>query len=126
MVANLLPDNSERRTRQKALDIRVIIGNPPYSAKQGSANDNAANIAYSQLDTKIRDTYAAHSSATLKNSLYDSYIRAFRWASDRISNAGVMAFVTNAGWIDGNAADGLRKCLSEEFSDLYIFHLRGN
>ena len=126
MVANLLPDNSERRTKQKALDIRVIIGNPPYSAGQNSANDNAANIAYPQLDAKIRDTYAASSTATLKNSLYDSYIRAFRWASDRIGNAGVMAFVTNAGWIDGNAADGMRKCLAEEFNDLYIFHLRGN
>jgi|TARA_R100000935_G_scaffold58859_1_gene98686 predicted helicase len=126
MVANLLPDNSERRTRQKALDIRVIIGNPPYSAGQGSANDNAANIAYPTLDAAIRDSYAAHSSATLKNSLYDSYIRAIRWASDRIGDAGVMAYVTNAGWVDGNATDGLRKCLVEEFSDLYVFHLRGN
>jgi predicted helicase len=126
MVANLLPDNSERRTKQKALDIRVIIGNPPYSAGQNSANDNAANIAYSQLDTKIRDTYAAHSTATNKNALYDSYIRAIRWASDRIGDAGVMAYVSNAGWVDGNAADGLRKCLADEFSDLYVFHLRGN
>lgn len=126
MVANLLPDNSERRTKQKALDIRVIIGNPPYSAKQGSANDNAANISYPQLDAEIRENYAAHSTATNKNALYDSYVRAFRWASDRIGNAGIMAFVTNAGWIDGNATDGMRKCLAEEFSDLYIFHLRGN
>ncbi|SLN41768.1 type I restriction enzyme EcoKI subunit R [Roseivivax jejudonensis] len=126
MVANLLPDNSERRTRQKALDIRVIIGNPPYSAGQGSANDNAANIAYPTLDAAIRDSYAAHSSATLKNALYDSYIRAIRWASDRIGDAGVMAYVTNAGWVDGNATDGLRECLAEEFSDLYVFHLRGN
>jgi len=126
MIANLLPDNSERRTRQKSLDIRVIIGNPPYSAGQGSANDNAANISYPSLDTAIRDSYAAHSSATNKNALYDSYIRAIRWASDRIGDAGVMAYVTNAGWVDGNATDGLRKCLVEEFSDLYVFHLRGN
>lgn len=126
MIANLLPDNSKRRTKQKALDIRVIIGNPPYSAGQTSANDNAANIAYPQLDAKIRDTYAAHSTATNKNALYDSYIRAFQWASERIGDAGVMAYVTNAGWVDGNAADGMRKCLAEEFSDLYIFHLRGN
>lgn len=126
MIANLLPDNSERRSRQKELDIRVIIGNPPYSVGQGSANDNAANIAYRQLDGKIRDTFAAHSTATNKNALYDSYIRAFRWASDRIGSAGIMAFVTNAGWIDGNAADGMRKCLAEEFNDLYVFHLRGN
>src|SRR5690606_3282238 len=91
-----------------------------------SANDNAANIAYPQLDAKIRGTYAAYSTATNKNALYDSYIRAFRWASDRIGDTGVVAFVTNAGWIDGNATDGLRKCLVEEFSDLYVFHLRGN
>lgn len=126
MVANLLPDNSERRTRQKALDIRVILGNPPYSAGQSSANDNAANMEYPQLDAAIRGSYAAQSTATLKNALYDSYIRAFRWASDRIGDAGVMGFVTNAGWIDGNATDGMRKCLVEEFSDLYVFHLRGN
>ncbi len=126
MIANLLPDNSERRTRQKELDIRVIIGNPPYSAGQGSANDNAANITYTSLDAKIRETYAAHSSTTNKRALYDSYIRAIRWASDRIGDAGIMAYVSNAGWVDGNAADGLRKCLAEEFSDLYVFHLRGN
>ncbi|MBT0958394.1 DEAD/DEAH box helicase [Alphaproteobacteria bacterium KMM 3653] len=126
MIANLLPDNSERRTRQKELDIRVIIGNPPYSAGQKSENDNAKNIEYPQLDGRIRDTYAAASNATLQKALYDSYIRAFRWASERIGDAGVMAYVTNAGWIDGNAADGMRKCLAEEFSDLYIFHLRGN
>ncbi len=126
MIANLLPDNSERRTKQKALDIRVIIGNPPYSSGQNSANDNAANIGYAQLDEKIRDTYAAESTATNKNSLYDSYIRAIRWASDRIGDAGVMAYVSNAGWVEGNAADGLRKCLADEFSDLYVFHLRGN
>jgi predicted helicase len=126
MVANLLPDNSERRTRQKALDIRVIIGNPPYSAGQKSENDNAKNVGYPQLDARIGATYAAASTATLQKALYDSYIRAIRWASDRIGNAGVMAYVTNAGWVDGNATDGLRKCLVEEFSDLYVFHLRGN
>ena len=126
LVANLLPDNSKRRTRQRALDIRVIIGNPPYSSGQGSANDNAANISYPALDRAIRESYSAHSSATLKNSLYDSYIRAIRWASDRIGDAGIMAYVTNAGWIEGNATDGLRKCLAEEFTDLYVFHLRGN
>lgn len=126
MVANLLPDNSERRTRQKALDIRVIIGNPPYSAGQGSANDNAANLAYPSLDAAIRDSYAAHSTATNKNALYDSYIRAIRWATDRIGDAGVMAYVTNANWIEAGVTDGLRKCLVEEFSDLYVFHLRGN
>ncbi|TBG89600.1 damage-inducible protein [Rhizobium leguminosarum] len=126
LISHYMPDNSERRKRQKELDIRVIVGNPPYSAGQGSANDNNANIAYPVLDARIRGTYAAHSSATNKNALYDSYIRAMRWGSDRLGNAGVMAYVSNAGWIDGNAMDGLRKCLVDEFADLYIFHLRGN
>lgn len=126
MVANLLPDNSERRAKQKALDIRVIIGNPPYSAGQDSANDNAANIDYPQLDSQIRNTYAMHSAATLKNALYNSYIRAFRWASDRIGDAGIMAFVSGSAWIERSYADGMRKCLAEEFSDLYVFHLRGD
>ena len=126
LISDLLEDNSDRRKRQKELDIRVIIGNPPYSAGQESANDNNANIAYPSLDERIRDTYAKHSTATNKNSLYDSYIRAIRWATDRIGNQGVIGFVTNAGFLEGNTGDGLRKCLADEFSNLYIFHLRGN
>lgn len=126
LISDLLVDNSARRVRQKQLDIRVIVGNPPYSAGQSSANDDAANIAYPNLDESIRTTYAAHSKATLKNALYDSYIRAIRWGSDRIGESGVLSYVSNAGWVDGNATDGLRKCLADEFSSLYVFHLRGN
>jgi predicted helicase len=126
LVDALLEDNSARRKRQKELDIRVIVGNPPYSAGQNSANDNNANVEYPLLDERIRSTYAAGSKATLKNALYDSYIRAIRWASDRIGNAGIIGFVTNAGWVEANTADGLRKCLAEEFSSVYVFHLRGN
>jgi len=126
MIAELLPDNSERRTRQKELDIRVIVGNPPYSAGQTKANDNNANVTYEALDERIRQTYAARSAQTSVKDIYDSYIRAIRWASDRIGEAGVVAFVTNAGWVDGTASDGLRACLAEEFSDLYVFHLLGN
>ncbi|HBC9088365.1 TPA: DEAD/DEAH box helicase [Citrobacter koseri] len=126
LVSEVLVDNSERRKRQKALDIRVIIGNPPYSAGQRSENDNNQNISYPHLDKRISDTYAAYSSATLQKNLYDSYIRAIRWASDRIGEQGVIGFVTNGGYIDSNSADGLRKCLAEEFSSLYFFHLRGN
>lgn len=126
LISDLLEDNSDRRKRQKELDIRVIIGNPPYSAGQESANDNNANIAYPSLDERIRDTYAKLSTATNKNSLYDSYIRAIRWATDRIGNQGIIGFVTNAGFLEGNTGDGLRKCLADEFSNLYIFHLRGN
>jgi len=126
LVDELLEENSARRKRQQELDIRVIIGNPPYSSGQESANDNNANVQYPKLDERIRSTYAAKSSATNKNALYDSYIRAIRWSSDRIKDRGVIGFVTNGGFIEANTADGLRKCLVEEFSNLYVFHLRGN
>jgi len=126
LVSEVLADNSERRKRQKALDIRVIIGNPPYSSGQTSGNDNNANVKYPFLDKRIESTYAKFTTATLKNSLYDSYIRAIRWASDRIGEQGVIGFVTNGGYIDSNSANGLRKCLADEFSSLYFFHLRGN
>lgn len=126
MVDALLANNSARRKRQKKLDIRVIIGNPPYSAGQESANDNNQNVAYPHLDSRIADTYAARSQMTSVKNLYDSYIRAIRWGSDRIKEAGVIGFVTNAGFLDSASADGLRKCLVEEFSSIYVFHLRGN
>lgn len=126
LVDQVLFQNSARRKRQKALDIRVIVGNPPYSIGQGNANDNNANVVYPQLDARIETTYAARSNAALSKGLYDSYVRAIRWASDRIGNAGVIGFVTNAGWVEANTADGLRKCLADEFSNIYVFHLRGN
>ncbi|MDP7197976.1 MAG: N-6 DNA methylase, partial [SAR202 cluster bacterium] len=126
MIANLLPDNSNKRTRQKKINLRVIIGNPPYSAKQSSMNLDAANISYKNLDYKIERTYALASAAVNKNSLYDSYIRAFRWASDRIGDEGVIGFVTGAAWIDRNFADGLRKFHYDEFSSIFIINLRGD
>ncbi|GLQ00608.1 DNA damage-inducible protein [Methylophaga thalassica] len=126
MVDALLVENSSRRKRQKELDIRVIMGNPPYSIGQASENDNNANVSYPKLDERIRSTYAARSTATLAKGLYDSYIRAIRWASDRIGDAGVIGFVTNGGFLEANTADGLRKCLAEEFSSIHVFHLRGN
>ncbi|CAH9018596.1 N-6 DNA methylase [Candidatus Nitrosacidococcus sp. I8] len=121
-----LAENNTRRCKQQSLKIKVIMGNPPYSAGQKSANDNNANLAYENLDTRVRNTYARLSTATNKNALYDSYVRAIRWASDRIGDQGVIGFVTNGSFIEGNAMDGLRKCLASEFSHLYIFHLRGN
>ncbi|MBD9475206.1 DEAD/DEAH box helicase [Achromobacter sp. ACM01] len=121
-----LPENHERADRQKARHIRVIVGNPPYSVGQDDTGDNNRNLSYSKLDDRIAATYAAYSSATNKNSLYDSYIRAFRWASDRIEDEGIVCFVTNGGWIDGNTMDGFRKALQDEFSDVYVFNLRGN
>lgn len=119
MIANLLPDNSNRRTAQKERDITVIVGNPPYATGKSSAK-------YKNLNSRIEKTYAVASKATLKTSLYDSYIRAFRWASDRIDDKGVIGFVSGAGWIDRSFADGLRKHIAEEFSSLYIFNLRGD
>jgi predicted helicase len=119
-------DNNDRVKAQNALDIRVIVGNPPYSAGQDSGNDNNQNLKYPSLDARIAATYAALSTAQNKNSLYDSYIRSIRWASDKLKDRGVVAFVSNGGFIDGNTADGLRKSLTAEFSSLYIFNLRGN
>ena len=126
LVNALLVDNSARRKRQKKLDIRVIMGNPPYSIGQKSENDNNDNVEYPNLDSRVRSTYAERSKATLSKGLYDSYIRAIRWASDRVGTSGVIGFVTNAGWVETNTADGLRKCLADEFSSIYVFHLRGN
>ncbi|GAB3283355.1 DEAD/DEAH box helicase [Sinomonas notoginsengisoli] len=121
--------NNDRVVAQNALDIRVILGNPPYSVGQTSGNDNNANLKYPHLDASIRDTYAALSTATNKNSLYDSYIRAIRWASNRIltsDDGGMVAYVSNGGYIDGNTADGLRKTLTSEFHEIYVYNLRGN
>ena len=126
LVDEILQVNSDRRKRQKALDIQVIIGNPPYSIGQSSANDNNQNIDYPNLNKRLEETYVKFSNSNNNKSIYDSYIRAIRWASDRIGNNGVIGFVTNGGYLESNSADGLRKCLSEEFSSLYIFHLRGN
>ena len=127
MLDDLLPDNAERRTRQRDLDIRVIVGNPPYVVGEEDGNSEDARVEYPMLDERIRDTYAARTKAQNKNGLYNAYIRAIRWASDRLGeDGGVLAFVTNGGFLDGNASAGVRRCLVEEFSDLRIFDLRGN
>lgn len=119
-------DNGERVKNLCKQDIRVIIGNPPYSVGQKSANDNNQNEAYPHLDERIADTYAKNSTATNKNSLYDAYIRAFRWASDRITDDGILAFVTNGSYIDNAAMSGFRKSLMGEYDTIYCFNLRGN
>lgn len=121
--------NNDRVKAQNALDIRVILGNPPYSVGQTSGNDDNANLSYPTLDESIRSTYATLSTAQNKNSLYDSYVRAIRWASDRVldqDRGGVVCFVSNGGYIDGNTADGLRKTLYAEFHEIYVYNLRGN
>ena len=124
-LAGVMKENSARVNEQKNSRIEIIVGNPPYSVGQRSANDNNQNQSYSNLENRIAATYAKKTNATNKNSLYDSYIKAFRWASDRIDE-GVIGFVTNAGWIDGAAMDGLRKSFAEEFAEIYVFNLRGN
>jgi len=126
LIADLLPDNSKKRTRQKKSPITIIISNPPYSIGQKSENDNAQNIKYLNLDEKIRNTYGKNSQAVRQSALYDSYIRSFRWASDRLSDDGIIAYITNASWIDNKATDGFRKTLFEEFSSIYVINLRGN
>jgi predicted helicase len=119
-------ENNARLERLKTLPITVIVGNPPYSSGQDSANDDNANEAYPTLDEAIRATYAERSTARNKNSLYDSYIRAIRWATLRIKDRGVIAYVTNGGWLDSNTADGMRKSLAHEFSSIHVYNLRGN
>ncbi|MCR5913834.1 DEAD/DEAH box helicase [Corynebacterium sp. zg254] len=119
-------NNNERIERQKAAPINVIIGNPPYSAGQKNANDLNANMKYPTLDGRIAQTYAAKSTATSQRTLYDSYLRAFRWATDRIQDQGIVAFVSNGGWIGGNTGDGVRLSMAEDFTDVYVFNLRGN
>ncbi|WP_414662194.1 DEAD/DEAH box helicase [Horticoccus sp. 23ND18S-11] len=126
MEEKMFPENNRRVKRQKQSPIRVVIGNPPYSVGQGDANANNQNLRYPGLDGRIRSTYAERSNATLKNSLYDSYVRALRWASDRIEVRGVVGFVTNGSFIDSNALDGVRASLADEFTSVYVFNLRGN
>ena len=128
LFSDMFPKNSNRVIEQKKAPIRIIVGNPPYSIGQKSANDNAQNQKYKKLDAKIAATYTKQSSAGLNKSLYDAYIKAFRWSTDRLDphNGGIIAFVSNGAWIDGNSTDGFRKTLEKEFSSIYVFNLRGN
>ncbi|AMY26219.1 DEAD/DEAH box helicase [Rhodococcoides fascians] len=124
--ALIFPQNNIRIVRQVGTPINVIVGNPPYSVGQDSANDLNANVAYPTLDGRIRDTYVKNSTAGLRRNLYDSYVRALRWATDRIGDTGVVAFVTGGGWIKGNSGDGIRISLGLDYSCIYVFNLRGD
>src|SRR5699024_5594660 len=119
-------ENNAAIQRQIDAPINIIIGNPPYSVGQTSANDNNANLKYPTLDKRIEETFVANSSASSSRTAYDSYLRAFRWSIDRLGTHGVMAFVSNSGWLDGNSADGVRLSLADELSDIYVYNLRGN
>ena len=121
-----LSGNSERARRQEGVPIQVVVGNPPWSAGQRSAADDNPNPSYPEMEKRIADTYAARSTATNKNSLYDTYKMAIRWASDRIGEQGVVAFVTNGSWIEGNVDSGVRACLADEFTSIHVVNLRGN
>ena len=121
-----LPDNSARVERQQKLPIQVIVGNPPWSGKQKSSADDNPTVDYPEIEKRVAETYAVRSHVTLKSGLYNTYKMAIRWASDRIGEQGVVAFVTNGSWIDGNVDSGVRACLAEEFSSIYVLNLRGN
>lgn len=122
----ILPKNSKRAKLQRDLPITVCMGNPPYSVGQKSANDNAQNLEYAKLDDRIRNTYVKCSNAQSNKAVYDAYIKAFRWASDRLEKSGIISFITNGSFIDNKGMAGFRKCLFEEFTSVYIFNLRGN
>lgn len=118
-------ENAERVVAQRSADITVIVGNPPYRAGDKDNTGNQ-NTKYKKLDKRIEKTYVNASSATRVSALYDHYIRAFRWASDRIGNSGIVCFVSNGGWLKGEASAGVRKCFAKEFSSIYVYNLRGN
>jgi predicted helicase len=128
IFSDVFPKNSKRVELQKQAPLRVIMGNPPYSVGQKSANDNAQNQTYKELDARIANTYAKASTAGLNKSLYDAYIKAFRWSTDRLDpvNGGIIAFVSNGAWVETNGMDGFRKALEAEFDSIYVFDLRGN
>ena len=128
LVSDSFKENSKRVKKQKNAPLQIIFGNPPYTIGQNSANDNAQNKKYPILDNRISETYSKESSAGLNKALYDAYIKAFRWATDRLNNngGGVIGFVTNGAWIDGTATSGFRKTIQKEFTSIYVFNLRGN
>ena len=125
-IALFTQENTARVEKQKAADMFVVIGNPPYNAQQVNENDNNKNRKYPTMDKQVEETYAQDSTAQLKNKLYDPYVKAFSWASKRIGKEGVVAFVTNNGFLDGTAFDGMRKHLTADFDAIYILDLSGN
>lgn len=122
----LLGENNKRLKKQQEQPITAIISNPPYSVGQKSQNDNNQNIHYPTLENNIFSTYVSQSTSGYSKGAYDSYIKAFRWATDRLANNGVIAFVTNGSFLDSKSTDGFRASLYKEFNHLYIFNLRGN
>ncbi len=122
----LLGENNERLKKQQEQPITAIISNPPYSVGQKNQNDNNQNVHYSKLEKNIFNTYVRQSTSGYSKGTYDSYVKAFRWATDRLTDKGVIGFVTNGSFLDSKSTDGLRASLYNEFNHLYIFNLRGN
>ncbi len=120
------PENTQRAESQKETPMFVVIGNPPYNVGQVNENDNNKNRKYPTMDKRVRDTYSKDSKATNKNALADPYVKAIRWAADRIGKEGIVTFVTNNGFLDGVASDGMRKHLADDFDSIYILDLGGN
>src|SRR6185503_16226745 len=120
------PENTQRVERQKQSPITVIIGNPPYNSNQVNENDNNKNRKYKVMDKRVSETYAKDSKARLLNKLSDPYAKAVRWASDRIGDEGIVAFVTNNSFVDQIAFDGMRTHLEQDFDEIYIVDLGGN
>ena len=116
----------ERVRKQRGSHVHVVMGNPPYSVGQSEYSDNNPNVKYPEIDNRIKETYAKKSTSSLQSSLYDSYVRSLRWASDRIGDEGIIAFITNASFLRSNTASGIRACLEEEFNDIWCFDLRGH
>ncbi len=121
-----LKENKEVKSTMEQQKINVIIGNPPYSAGQGSQNDNNQNLSHPKLEKKVTETYGKNSTAQVGKTTRDTLIQSFRMASDVLKDKGVLGFVVNGGFIDAKSADGFRKCVAQEFAHLYVLNLRGN
>jgi predicted helicase len=122
----MVEENTKRVRKQRNSPITVIIGNPPYNANQHYENENNKNRKYKVISERVAKTYAKDSAATNKNMLSDPYVGAFRWASDRLGDEGVIALVTNNSFVDAIAGDGIRKHLRQDFNEVFVIDLGGD
>ncbi|MCP9296920.1 MAG: N-6 DNA methylase, partial [Planktothrix agardhii LY1] len=125
-LLSMTVENTARIKRQNDRKISVIMGNPPYNAKQENFNQNNANRYYQAIDNSIKETYIKQGKSQNQIVVYDMYTRFIRWASNRLSKNGIIAFITNSSFIDAKAFDGFRKVVSQEFSEIYVIDLGGN
>ena len=125
-VGDMMASPKRRIKRQRSANITVVIGNPPYSGGQKSGNEDNKNISHPELEARVKNTYIKRAPKGNQRGLYNSYIKAIRWASDRIGDSGVIGFVSPSSWINGISEAGVRACLQEEFTDIWCFDLRGD